>query len=148
MKSLFYALPLGILIATRVFRVEPLAIRIKTVAGPKKRGIDSFGIATTIKNTGDLDLTLTVEQSAVHVNTGRVIPIKTTTNISLPKGSTIRVPPADFHTVLVPTDAPLGIYNAFTKVTFDTRTIGSVLSDAWEVIEPVKAAEIVKIDVR
>jgi len=148
MRNLLFAIPLGILVATRIFRIEPLKIRIKAVAGDKKRGIDTFAIATTIKNTGDLNLTINVNQFAIHTNTGKIFTIKTTTGISLPKGSEIRVPSIDFNVVGIPENAPLGIYNAVTEVTFDNKTIASVLSNAWNVVEPIKAAEIVRIEVR
>jgi hypothetical protein len=152
MREIAYALvPLAGLFALR--RVARLAVAVTT--GPpwkKKRGLEDFKVRVTFKNIGDLP----IENWSFHITAvsgPSNIPIASE-NLSLAVGETKTFPTtADYYKKTVPPEASLGIWDCLVVVVNapvgqpGQAVASKTISNAWEVIEPVKAVEIVSVEV-
>jgi hypothetical protein len=139
-----------------ISKVIPIQVKVTAIAGQKKRGIDSFKVRVTLKNTGDLDITdWSLDVYAVTVVSGtsytHAIAYQ---NISIPKGQQVDLPSSTtYFEKQVASTTPTGVYDCVVNVInapvgqsgkiVATKTV----TGAWEVVEPVKAVDIVSVTV-
>jgi hypothetical protein len=132
LKSIVYS---GVPLAALVLLPRLIPVRVFVVNGDKKRGSDSFKAACTVKNTGDVDVTLSkVVLAAYNTSAARSITIATWTNIGLPKGATKRFPETDYASVTVPNDWPLGTSGCQATVDYNGLETIKKVEDAWNVV--------------
>jgi len=155
MKEIAYAIiPIAGMFALR--RISPLAVRVAAIGGQKKRGIDYFKVRVAFKNTGDLP----IENWSFYIYATATIEGRNYThaiasgNLSLEVGETKTFPTETtyFERLVEPT-TPLGTWDctvtvADVPVGESGRIVATkTIPNAWEIIEPVKAVEIVKVEV-
>jgi len=130
-----------------------LKVRVYAIGGDKKRGLDTFKAAATIKNTGDIDLT------GLHLKIVPVQPdgieypdnIAYVMDISLAVGEERRFPETGYYeSPTIREDAPLGTYKC--RVYVYLPELGAPLAkmdldNAWNVIEPVRKIDITRVEV-
>jgi len=156
MKEIAYAIiPIAGMFALR--RVARLAVAVTT--GPpwkKKRGVDYFKVRVTFRNKGDLP----IENWSFSIYATATIEGKNYThaiasgNLSLEVGETKILPSETtyFERLVEPT-TPLGIWDCTVTVAdVPVGQAGKIVAshtepNAWEITEPVKAVEIVKVEV-
>jgi len=153
-QYVIYAAPVAALLVLPRVLGRGLSIRVTAVAGTKKRGIDRFGMAATVKNTGDLDISGWSLFLAAKPPTQSAIKVAWV-DLSLAKGEEKRFPASGYYwSDTIPSNAELGSYSA-NAIVFDcppeqtgTSVATKSISDAWQVVEPVRSVEITGVEVR